>query len=126
MSVGVDRNRRGVLAGDRDGPDAVLGHVRALHQPSRRVADERPPPFGVLRGAAVTGVRRLDRVEFVVEHVAVEAHQSDLRSARSQVDAETEFVAHAGGIEACWSIMSSITDRMNSSASSVMPPATPP
>jgi len=125
-AVGVDRYGRGELTRDGDGLDTLFGDARSSQEPARRFADERPPQFRILRRAAVTRVRRLHRVEFVVENLAVEAHESDLRSARSQVDTETEFVAHAGGIEACWSIMSAITARMNSSASALMPPATPP
>src|SRR5471032_1725538 len=117
----VDRHRRRVLAGHRHGLHAIAGDVRTVHQPARRVADQRPPLLGVLRRATITRVRRGDRVEFVVEDVAVETHETDLRSTRAQVNAETEFLAHAGGTEACWSIMSAMTARMNSSASALMP-----
>src|SRR5580658_6220450 len=76
--------------------------------------------------AAVGAIGRLARVELVVEDLAVEADEADLRSAGAQVDAEAEIVAHAEGTAACWSIMSAITARMNSSASALIPPATPP
>jgi len=116
---------RGELTRDATALTRSLVTPVSSQEPARRFADERPPQFRILRRAAVTRVRVSTEWSSWSRTSPVEAHESDLRSARSQSILETEFVAHAGGIEACWSIMSAITARMNSSASALMPPATP-
>src|SRR5487761_2285972 len=65
-------------------------------------------------------------VALVGDDHAVVGDEADLGPPGAQVDREAELVAHVAGTWACSSIMSDITARMNSSASLVMPPATPP
>ena len=81
-----------------------------------------PPP---------TSIRVGERDVVAPRHLAGERDEADLRSARPQVDGEDEaFVTWEGHSSpgTCWypSIMSAMTALMKVSASSVMPPATPP
>ena len=63
----------------------------------------------------------------MIEHHALERAQADFGATGPQVDGEGELVlAHGAGMEDCWSIMSAMTALMKTSASSLMPPATPP
>ena len=98
-----------------------------------------PPLAGVLHRAAAGQPAGLDRAVVVPGDPAGERDEPDLRPAGPEVDREDEplvaiawRVARAGsgqlfGSTVSWlSIMSAMTARMNSSASSVSPPATPP
>jgi len=65
-------------------------------------------------------------MDLVGQDRAIPTDQGDFGTTGPQVDAEAElFWAHAG-IEDCWSIMSAMTALMKISASSLMPPTTPP
>ncbi len=125
-AVGVHRHGRGPLAGDRDRAHGARGHARGAQEPSRRVADQVPPLRRVLgRGPVVAEVGR-HRTVLDGDDVAGHADQPDLGTAGAQVDREDQLVAHGPGTAAWASIMSAITARMNSSASALIPPATPP
>ena len=147
--VGVDRARCSPTGRCTTRPRPARARPPRLAM-ARRVASAitSPPLLGVLDGAAVrarAGWRPARCSRQAMR--AGERDQADLRPAGAEVDGEDEerprgatgrsrsreaerWPARRGQASAgmdCWaSIMSAMTARMNSSASSVMPPATPP
>src|SRR5262249_40442417 len=111
-------------------------HAAGRERPAGRVDDELPPLVGVLDRAAAGQPAGLDRAMVPPRGPAGQRDEPDLRSARSEVDRQDEALVaprrrvcggQGDGRTVSWlSIMSAMTVRMNSSASSVSPPATPP
>ena len=139
MPVLVDRHGARPLAGAAHRLDLVRLDDPGRHRAAGRVGDELPPLGRVLHRAAAREQPGLDRAVVVPRDATGERHEPDLRPTRTQVDREDEpLLAIDGGAvregfgqlfgrTVSWlSIMSAMTARMNSSASSVRPPATPP
>ena len=74
---------------------------------------------------AVGAEVRRDRVHLLGNDLSLEGDQPDLRSARTEINAETELARHERMAD-CLSIMSAMKNLMMASDSSLGPPATPP
>jgi hypothetical protein len=131
----VDRHRAGPLAGDAHGHDILRRHRAVGDGLADGVADDRPPLARVLHGGATVEPAGRERDVVLPGHAAGDRHEPDLRAAGAQIDGEDETVPAPvarsprighDGIRACLSSRPAMAPRMNSSASSVSPPATPP
>ncbi len=130
----VDRDGARPLAGTRHGDDRAGIEGPRREPTTHRVARDLPPLLGVLHRSA-SGEQAGGHREVVAPSDGPgERHEADLRAPGPEVDGQDHALAGperrgahpAGGT--CWkpSIMSAMTERMKASASSVIPPSTPP
>ena len=128
----IDRDGARPLAGYRDGYHLSRIDLSAGQAPPDGVTDDLPPLSGVLLGPAPRKPLRLHRDVVLPGHQAGDRDKTYFGPTGAEVDRQHKASVprigrgHAGGND-CWvSIMSAMTALMNSAASSVMPPITPP
>ena len=124
----VDRHDRCVLATDGDRRDGT--RIDLVQQARRHGGDEIPPLLCVLGGCASVAGDGGQLGCAARQQAATEGGNANLEPRRPEIDDKGEVLD--GGHQPaaprdCWaSIMSTIIILMNSSASVVIPPATPP
>ena len=99
----VDGHRRRVLAGDGDRLDSLGAYAGLAHEALRRLATSRSTTSSASWVASPSSPKYVATLwSLVSDQFAVERHQTDLRAAGAEVDAEAEVVcAHGAGIDIC-------------------------